>query len=283
MLSRPLAMLVRLLARSSAGWPPVEVAGAGYRPQVALFAPAAGGCAVLAEDVRFGRVPAHTAVGVEVSDRHRIWSVPTAAPAQIGDGAQVLIPAGSLRVCYVGPPAATGDGRRAATGGAARRGSSVSRGLAAEVCAGGVEQVGAVAEQPEAPVAQVAQQAPDLAVGMRVVDPQGAVVAADCAPAVLPGVEAGVVLRPDVVPLAEPSSALAGCVVPLAALRTSPASAVAVDGGRGPADGAGCGAGRGVDPGEAVHGANVASPTDLPVGTRLGDGGPGRSRTDTQG
>ena len=108
MLSRPLPMLVRLLARSSAGWPPVEVSGPGYRPQVALFAPAAGGCAVLAEDVRFGRVPAHTAVGVEVSDRHRVWSVPVEVPAQIGDGAQVVIPAGSLRVCYVGSPAATG-------------------------------------------------------------------------------------------------------------------------------------------------------------------------------
>lgn len=120
MLSRPLPMIVRLLARSSAGWPPVEVAGPGYRPQVALFAPAAAGCAVLAEDVRFARVPAHTAVGVEVSDRHRVWSVPTAAPVQVDVDAEVLIPAGALRVCCVAP--------RAATGGAARDPDTVAAG-----------------------------------------------------------------------------------------------------------------------------------------------------------
>jgi hypothetical protein len=113
--SCPLPMLVRLLARSGPGLPPVEVSGPGYRPQVALFAPEVGGCAVLAEPVRFTGIPAHTAVGVEVSDRHYAWALPAVEAVDVPEGAEVLIPAGALRVCCrSGPPTATG---RAVDGG----------------------------------------------------------------------------------------------------------------------------------------------------------------------
>lgn len=114
-------MLVRLLARTGADVPPVEVAGPGYRPQVVAFTPAAGGWAVLAEDVRFPAVPAHTAVGVEVSDRRHTWLLPLGGPVDVAGGVEVVIPAGALRVGCEGSPAATGgaagDGSTVPVGG----------------------------------------------------------------------------------------------------------------------------------------------------------------------
>ncbi len=93
----PCPMLVRLLERPP-GRPADEVTGAGYRPQVALFDAGVDGWAVLAEPVTFTGVPAHLAIGVEVTDRADVWQLPTVVPVLVPDGAEVVIPAGALRV-----------------------------------------------------------------------------------------------------------------------------------------------------------------------------------------
>lgn len=103
-------LLVRLLERAHHGMHPAEVAGGGYRPQVAAFTVEDDGWAALAEPVRFTRVPAHTAVGVEVTARGRTWTLPTREAVAIAADAEVLIPVGALLLRWSeGPPAATGE------------------------------------------------------------------------------------------------------------------------------------------------------------------------------